>query len=57
MNEFQFHDQIVSAALGIFDAAQGKPPRTPDVPDAPGGAVVVLEEYRREWIEQEVPHY
>lgn len=43
------HDAIVSAALSVFDAAQGKSPRTLDAPAAPGDAVVVsLEEYRRE---------
>lgn len=53
MNEFPFHDQFVSAALGVFDAAQGKPPHTPDDVAAPAGAVVVsLEEYRRERIEK-----
>jgi hypothetical protein len=43
------HDAIVAAALGVFDAAQGKAPHIPDVPDAPGGAVVVsLKEWRKE---------
>ncbi|MGV7929332.1 MAG: hypothetical protein AB2L13_10565 [Spirochaetota bacterium] len=42
------HDAIVAAAKAVFDAAQGKQPRTLDVPAAPtGGAVVDLEEWRR----------
>jgi hypothetical protein len=43
------HDAIVAAAKAVFDAAQGKQPRTLDDVAAPAGAIVVsLEEYRRE---------
>jgi hypothetical protein len=47
MNDFP-HDAIVPREA-VFDAAQGKQPRTLDDVAAPAGAIVVsLEEYRRE---------